>query len=178
MDMTGEQKIAAPRQAVWEALNNAEVLKACIPGCQSLEKTSDTEMKASVTLAIGPVKATFAGNVTLSEMDPPTSYVISGQGSGGVAGFAKGHAKVSLADDGDGTMMTYVVKADVGGKLAQLGGRLIDATAKKLAGEFFAKFGSIVGPPPEADAAAGEEAKAKGGWWKSWLGKKQDGDKT
>jgi len=99
--------------------------------------------------------------------------VISGQGSGGVAGFAKGNAKVTLADDGDGTLMTYVVKADVGGKLAQLGGRLIDATAKKLAGEFFAKFGAIVGPPPEADAAAAADAKAKGGWWKSWLGKKQ-----
>lgn len=176
MDMSGEQKIAAPRQAVWEALNDPEVLKACIPGCQSLEKTSDNEMKASVTLAVGPVKATFGGNVTLSEIDPPNSYVISGQGSGGVAGFAKGNAKVSLADDPDGgTLMTYVVKADVGGKLAQLGGRLIDATAKKLAGEFFAKFGAIVGPPPEADAAAAADAQAKGGWWKSWLGKKKEG---
>ena len=173
MDMMGEQRIAAPRQAVWEALNNADVLKASIPGCQSLEKVSDTEMKASVTLAVGPVKATFGGNVTLSEMDPPNSYLISGQGSGGVAGFAKGQAKVSLADDADGgTILTYVVKADVGGKLAQLGGRLIDATAKKLSGEFFQKFGSIVGPPPDADAVAGAEASAKGGWWNRWLGKK------
>lgn len=175
MDMTGEQKIAAPRQDVWEALNNPEVLKACIPGCQTLDKLSDTEMKATVTLAIGPVKASFTGNVTLSEIDPPTSYVISGQGSGGVAGFAKGQAKVSLADEPDGgTLMTYVVKADVGGKLAQLGGRLIDATAKKLAGEFFAKFGEIVGPAPEVAGEAGAD-KPKGGWWKRWLGGKQDG---
>ncbi len=174
MDMTGEQKIAAPRQVVWEALNDPEVLKACIPGCQSLEKLSDSEMKASVTLVVGPVKATFAGSVTLSEMDPPNSYLISGNGSGGVAGFAKGHAKVSLVDDGEGTILSYTAKADVGGKLAQLGGRLIDATSKKLAGEFFNKFGEIVGPQPEADAAASADAKAKGGWWKRWLGKKQD----
>ena len=172
MDMTGEQKIAAPRQVVWEALNDPEVLKACIPGCQSLDKLSDTEMKATVTLAIGPVKASFSGAVTLSEMDPPNSYVISGQGSGGAAGFAKGSAKVTLADDGDGTLMSYVVKADVGGKLAQLGGRLIDATAKKLAGDFFAKFGEIVGPPPPEEAAGAEAPK--GGWWKRWLGKKKD----
>ena len=174
MDMTGEQRIAAPRQDVWAALNDPDVLKACIPGCQSLEKLSDTEMKATVTLAVGPVKATFGGSVTLSEIDPPNSYVISGQGSGGVAGFAKGNAKVSLADDGDGTLMTYAVKADVGGKLAQLGGRLIDATAKKLAGEFFNKFSEIVGPAPEGETGAAAEAQAKGGWWKRWLGKKQD----
>jgi hypothetical protein len=174
MDMTGEQRIAAPRQDVWEALNDPEVLKACIPGCQTLEKVSDTEMKATVTLAVGPVKASFNGNVTLSEIDAPTSYVISGQGSGGVAGFAKGQARVNLADDGDATLMTYVVKADVGGKLAQLGGRLIDATAKKLAGEFFQKFGEIVGPQPEAGASAAEE-KPKGGWWKRWIGKDKDG---
>lgn len=169
MDMTGEQKIAAPRQAVWEALNDPEVLKACIPGCQSLEKLSDTEMKATVTLAIGPVKASFNGAVTLSDIDAPNSYVIAGQGSGGAAGFAKGSAKVSLADDGDGTLMTYVVKADVGGKLAQLGGRLIDATAKKLSGDFFRKFGEIVGPPPPEEAAGAEPPK--GGWWKRWIGK-------
>jgi len=174
MDMTGEQRIAAPRQDVWEALNDPEVLKACIPGCKSLEKTSDNEMKASVTLAVGPVKATFAGNVTLSEINAPTSYVITGQGSGGVAGFAKGQAKVNLADDGDGTLLTYTAKADVGGKLAQLGGRLIDATSKKLAGEFFQKFGEIVGPPPEATAGDAAEA-AKGGWWKSWFKKKEEG---
>lgn len=170
MDMTGEQKIIAPRQTVWLALNDAEVLKACIPGCTALEKTSDTEMKAAATLSVGPVKANFTGNVTLSEIDAPTSYVISGQGSGGVAGFAKGSAKVVLADDGpDATLLTYTVKADVGGKIAQLGGRLIDQTAKKLAGEFFKNFGDVVGPhAPDADAATVEK---KTGFFKRLLGK-------
>lgn len=170
MDMTGEQKIASPRQTVWLALNDAEVLKACIPGCTALEKTSDTEMKAAATLSVGPVRANFTGNVTLSEIDAPTSYVISGQGSGGVAGFAKGSAKVVLADDGpDATLLTYTVKADVGGKIAQLGGRLIDQTAKKLAGEFFKNFGDVVGPhAPDADAATVEKKK---GFFKRLLGK-------
>jgi carbon monoxide dehydrogenase subunit G len=174
MDMTGEQRIAAPRQDVWEALNDTEVLKACIPGCKSLEKLSDTEMKATVTLAIGPVKASFAGDVTLSDIDAPNSYVISGQGSGGAAGFAKGQATVNLADDGDGTLMTYVVKADVGGKLAQLGGRLIDATAKKLANDFFRKFGEIVAPPAEGDGADAP----KTGFWKRWFKKDGGGVET
>jgi carbon monoxide dehydrogenase subunit G len=160
MDMSGEQKIAAPRATVWQALNDAEVLKACIPGCTALEKLSDTEMKAAATLAIGPVKANFTGNVTLSEIDAPTSYVITGQGSGGIAGFAKGSAKVNLADDGpEATLLTYTVKADVGGKIAQLGGRLIDQTAKKLAGEFFKNFGRIVGPEEADDDTAVAEKK-------------------
>ena len=170
MDMTGEQKIAAPRATVWHALNDAEVLKACIPGCTALEKTSDTEMKAAATLSVGPVKAHFTGNVTLSEIDAPTSYVISGQGSGGVAGFAKGSARVVLADDGPGaTLLTYAVKADVGGKIAQLGGRLIDQTAKKLAGEFFKSFGDLVGPEAPGDNAAVVEKKK--GFFKRMLGK-------
>lgn len=170
MDMSGEQKIAAPRATVWQALNDAEVLKACIPGCTALEKTSDTEMKAAATLAIGPVKANFTGNVTLSEIDAPTSYVITGQGAGGVAGFAKGSAKVVLADDGpDATLLTYTVKADVGGKIAQLGGRLIDQTAKKLAGEFFKNFGQIVGPDEAGDDAA--VAEKKKGFFKRMFGK-------
>ena len=168
MDMTGEQKIAAPRQTVWLALNDAEVLKACIPGCTALEKTSDTEMKAAATLSVGPVKASFTGNVTLSEIDAPTSYVISGHGSGGVAGFAKGSAKVVLADDGpEATLLTYTVKADVGGKIAQLGGRLIDQTAKKLAGEFFKSFSEVVGP----HAADAEAVEKKKGFFKRLLGK-------
>lgn len=170
MDMTGEQKIAAPRQTVWLALNDAEVLKACIPGCTALEKTSDTEMTAAATLSVGPVKAKFTGNVTLSEIDAPTSYVISGQGSGGVAGFAKGSAKVVLADDGpDATLLTYTVKADVGGKIAQLGGRLIDQTAKKLAGEFFKSFSDVVGP--HADDADEATVAKKKGFFKRLLGK-------
>ena len=144
MTMNGEVQLAAPREAVWAKLNDPEVLKACIPGCQSLEKTSDTEMKASVTLAVGPVKATFGGNVTLSEIDPPNSFVISGQGSGGVAGFAKGGATVGLTDKDGGTLLSYNVEAQIGGKLAQLGQRLINGAAKKLADEFFANFAKAV----------------------------------
>ncbi|MEP5622320.1 MAG: carbon monoxide dehydrogenase subunit G, partial [Hyphomicrobiales bacterium] len=137
MDMNGSHRIPAKRDAVWAALNDPEVLKVCIPGCDSLEMTSDTEMTAAVTSKIGPVKAKFKGAVTLSDINPPESYTISGEGKGGVAGFAKGSAKVSLAEEGDETVLTYEAKAQVGGKLAQLGSRLIDSTAKKMAEEFF-----------------------------------------
>jgi uncharacterized protein len=137
----GEERIAAPIGKVWEGLNDAEVLKACIPGCQSLEKTSDTELAATVVLKIGPIKATFAGEVTLTNLNPPRAYTISGEGKGGIAGFAKGGADVTLAEDGtEATVLTYAAKADVGGKIAQLGSRLITSTSKKLAGEFFASF--------------------------------------
>ncbi|MEX0752032.1 MAG: carbon monoxide dehydrogenase subunit G [Xanthobacteraceae bacterium] len=146
MDMTGTQRIEAPREVVWAALNDPEVLKQSIPGCESIEKISDTEMKAKVTLKIGPVKASFSGKVTLSDIDPPNGYTIRGEGTGGAAGFAKGGAKVCLAEEGSATVLTYEVKADVGGKLAQLGARLIDGTAKKLAREFFEKFGKVVAP--------------------------------
>jgi uncharacterized protein len=162
MDMSGSQRIEAPRQRVWEALNDPEILKQSIPGCQSIEKTSPTEMNARAVLKIGPVKATFNGKVTLSELDPPNGYTISGEGQGGVAGFAKGGAKVRLEDEGEATILHYDVKADVGGKIAQLGARLIDGTARKLAGEFFEKFGAAVAPAPEAEAAA---EPAKKGWF-------------
>lgn len=152
MDMTGEQRIEAGRDKVWAGLNDPEVLKACIPGCQSIEKLSDTELKASVTLKIGPVKASFAGKVTLSDLNPPESYTITGEGAGGVAGFAKGGAKVHLVEEGEATILHYEVKAQVGGKIAQLGARLIDGTAKKLAGEFFAAFGKAMAPQPQANA--------------------------
>ena len=149
MDMTGEQRIPARREQVWAALNDPEILRQCIPGCQSIEKLSDTDMAAKVLLQVGPVRATFTGKVTLSDLDPPNGYKISGEGSGGVAGHAKGSARVRLKDDGPtATLLNYEVKADVGGKLAQLGGRLIDSTAKKLAGEFFEKFGAVVGGAP------------------------------
>lgn len=145
MEMTGEYTIPAPREKVWEALNNPEVLAACIPGCQELNKDSDTELSATVKSKVGPVSATFKGKVTLSEIDPPNGYKISGEGTGGVAGFAKGGAEVKLVDTGDGTLLTYVATAQVGGKIAQIGSRLIDSTAKKMANEFFGKFADMVG---------------------------------
>jgi len=144
VDMSGEERIAAPVQKVWEALNDADVLKACIPGCESLEKLSDTELAAVVSLKIGPIKAKFNGQVELKNLKPPHSYTIAGEGKGGVAGFAKGGADVVLKEDGDGTLLTYTARADVGGKIAQLGSRLIQSTSKKLAGEFFAKFNETV----------------------------------
>jgi carbon monoxide dehydrogenase subunit G len=145
MDMTGEYRIPAPREAVWKALNDPDVLKECIPGCDEIDKKSDTEFSAKVTAKVGPVKAKFGGDVTLSELDPPNGYTISGQGTGGAAGFAKGGAKVSLAEDGGETVLSYTVNATVGGKLAQIGSRLIDSTAKKMAGQFFSKFAEVVG---------------------------------
>ena len=141
----GEERIAAPVEKVWQALNDPEVLKLCIPGCQNLEKKSDTELAATVVLKIGPIKATFNGEVTLSNLNPPHSYTIAGEGKGGIAGFAKGGADVTLSQDGaDTTVLKYAAKADVGGKIAQLGSRLIDSTSKKLAGEFFSTFNEKV----------------------------------
>ncbi len=145
MDMSGEERIAAPIEKVWDALNDPEVLKACIPGCQSLEKKSDTEFSAVVSIKLGPIKAKFNGDVELQNLNPPRSYTIVGEGKGGVAGFAKGGADVKLTEDGpDATILTYEAKADVGGKIAQLGGRLIQSSSKKLAGEFFSSFNETV----------------------------------
>jgi carbon monoxide dehydrogenase subunit G len=155
MEIKGEYKIAAPRDKVFAALNDPAVLQACIPGCESLEKTSDTEMKAKVRMRIGPVSASFSGKVTLSDIDPPNGYRISGEGQGGAAGFAKGGAVVALREDASDTVLTYNVDAQVGGKIAQVGARLIDGTAKKLADEFFGKFATMVGGPPPAAAVAG-----------------------
>ena len=144
--MSGEVVLPADKATVWARLNDAETLKASIPGCESLEKLSDSELQAVAKVRIGPVSARFKGKVTLSDMDPPNSYRISGQGDGGVAGFAKGGANVRLADEaGGGTRLAYEVDAQVGGKIAQLGGRLIDSTAKKLADEFFANFAKALG---------------------------------
>lgn len=182
MKMADSQKIDAPRQKVWEALNDPDVLKAAIPGCEELTKSSDTEMEAKVKLKVGPVKATFGGKVSLENLDPPNAYRIVGEGSGGVAGFAKGGAAVRLEEDGpDATILHYEVDAQIGGKLAQLGSRLIDSTAKRLAGEFFTKFGEIVAPTEieETGSAADVEAapEAKKGWLGGLFGGKK-GDNT
>jgi carbon monoxide dehydrogenase subunit G len=158
MDMSGSHRIPAKRETVWQALNDPDVLRACIPGCESLEKTSDTEMTAAVTSKIGPVKAKFKGEVTLENMNPPESYTIVGEGKGGVAGFAKGSADVKLTEEGDETLLSYEAKAQVGGKLAQLGSRLIDSTAKKMAEEFFTKFSEMVGTPAAQDETATTES--------------------
>ena len=144
MTMNGEVQLAAPTQTVWEKLNDVATLKACIPGCESLEKTSDNEMEAVATVKIGPVKAKFKGKVTLSDLDPPNGYKISGQGDGGVAGFAKGGATVKLTPKDGGTLLAYDVEAQIGGKLAQLGQRLVNGAAKKVADDFFQAFATAV----------------------------------
>jgi carbon monoxide dehydrogenase subunit G len=144
MTMTGEVQLPASRQVVWEKLNDTEVLKACIPGCEELTKDSDTEFRAVAVSKIGPVKARFKGKVHLTDLDPPNGYRISGEGDGGVAGFAKGGATVTLADKDGGTLLTYNVEAQIGGKLAQLGQRLVNGAAKKVADDFFRNFASAV----------------------------------
>ncbi|HVE22606.1 MAG TPA: carbon monoxide dehydrogenase subunit G [Acidocella sp.] len=157
MDMSGERLIEASRDTVWEALNNPDILKACIPGCETIEKLSETEMKATAAVKLGPIAARFAGKVRLSDLDPPNGYTISGEGQGGVAGFAKGDAKVTLWDEAGATKLIYEVQAQVGGKMAQLGARLIDSTAKQYADTFFTKFSALVAPPPAP--VAGPEAE-------------------
>lgn len=156
MTMTGEVSLPADRQTVWAKLNDPETLKACIPGCQSLDRTGDNGFSAVAKVKVGPVSATFKGSVELTELDPPNSYRISGQGEGGVAGFAKGGARVKLTDGPEGgTLLGYDVEATIGGKLAQLGSRLIDGVAKKMADQFFANFAKAVTgelSAPSADA--------------------------
>ena len=158
MDMTGEVRLPAPRETVWRALNDPEILKQSIPGCEEIQKLSDTEMTAKVSAKVGPVSAKFTGKVTLSDLDPPNGYTISGEGQGGVAGFAKGGAQVSLKEDTGGTMLSYKVNAQIGGKLAQIGSRLIDATARKMADEFFTRFATAVGAGAPAPASASAAA--------------------
>ncbi len=154
MDLSGEYRIKAPRQAVWAGLNDPVILKQAINGCEELVKTSDTEFQAQVTAKVGPVKAKFGGKVTLSELDPPNGYTITGEGQGGAAGFAKGGAKVLLEDAAEGgTLLKYTVDAQIGGKLAQIGSRLIEGTARKMAEEFFASFAAAVEAQSPAVAA-------------------------
>ncbi len=160
MDLSGEYKIPARRESVWLALNDPAILQQCIAGCENLEKISENEFTAKVTAKVGPVKATFSGKVVLSDIDEPNGYTISGEGQGGVAGFAKGSAQVRLAEDGDGTILTYEAKADVGGKLASIGSRLVAGVAKKTADDFFGKFSEIVGETAaeQASQIVSEEA--------------------
>jgi len=165
MKMTEEIRIDAPRDKVYAALNDPEILKKSIPGCEELERLSETELTATVQAKVGPVKAKFKGNVTLSDLNPPESYTISGEGKGGVAGFAKGQAKVKLTEEGSATVLRYEVEADVGGKLAQVGSRLIEGTSKKLAGEFFETFSALVsGAEIEVASAEAPSAGLPVGW--------------
>lgn len=157
MQMTGEQLIAAPRDKVWAALNDPDVLRQAIPGCQSLERDGADRFTAVAEVKIGPIGARFKGNVQLSDIDAPNGYTITGSGNGGIAGNARGGAKVRLSDaPSGGTLVSYTVDAEVGGRMAQLGGPIIDATAKNLAGKFFARFGEVVSgaaaPAPVAAA--------------------------
>lgn len=164
MDLHGEYRIPAPAQRVWDALVDAEVLQACITGCRELTKVSDTEFAAVVAAKVGPVSATFKGSVSLLDLDPPRGYTLSGQGQGGAAGFAKMKARVALAEDGVDTLLRYEAQAEVGGKLAAVGSRLVQAVAKKNADEFFSAFaarlgGAAVAPPaPPAEAPVAAEA--------------------
>ncbi len=138
--MSGEHRIPASREAVWDALNDPEVLKACIPGCDAIEKTGENTMKADMTARVGPVKSKFKVNISLENLDPPNGYTLSGEGSGGAAGFAKGGADVTLEEDGTDTVLRYAATMQIGGKLAQVGSRLVQGTANKLAGNFFESF--------------------------------------
>ena len=144
MTMNGQVQLPATREVVWTKLNDPEVLKSCIPGSEQFDRIADNEFQAVATVKVGPVKARWKGKVRLSDLDPPNSYRISGEGEGGVAGFAKGGATVSLSDQDGGTLLTYDVEAQIGGKLAQLGQRLINSAAKKTADDFFVKFAAAV----------------------------------
>jgi carbon monoxide dehydrogenase subunit G len=161
MEMNGSERIGAKREVVYAALNDPEILKASLPGCQVLDKVSDTEFHATIVVKVGVIKATFKMVGTLMDLDPPNGYTLRGEGKGGVAGFAKGNAKVSLETDGDATILNYTVAADIGGKLAQLGARLINSTAMKFSEEFFGNFSrAVAGDAPAGDAPAGEVATA------------------
>lgn len=172
MEMTGSRQIAAPRDVVWAALNDPEVLRLAIPGCQELTGSPEDGFEATVKQKVGPVSATFAGKVSLADIVPLESYTISGEGKGGAAGHAKGSAAVRLEDKDDGTLLTYDVKAAVGGKIAQLGSRLIDGAAKNMADKFFDNFRAAIEPPADdADDTAAPEGK-KPGWFGRMIGRK------
>jgi carbon monoxide dehydrogenase subunit G len=154
MDMKGEFRVPLPQEVVWRALNDAEVLKASIPGCDELIRESDTSFKGRISAAVGPVRAKFTGTATLSDIDPPNGYTLTGSGSGGAAGMVKGGAKVRLVADGAETVLQYEANAQVAGKLAQIGARLVDMAAKKMADDFFGNFVAQLGTPAPADTLA------------------------
>ncbi len=167
MQMSDQRRIDAPIDIVWTAILDPEVLKACVPGCTEMSGSPEEGFEATVVQKVGPVKATFKGHVTLSDMDPPHAVTLSGEGKGGAAGFAKGSAKVTLAEDDGGTLLSYDVDAKVGGKLAQLGSRIIDGFAKKMADQFFENFQSAVEGPENPDDAPEPEGDApRKGWFK------------
>jgi hypothetical protein len=167
MEMTGERRIAAPRQRVWEALNDPAVLQASIPGCESVERTGEDSFQAKVAVKLGPMSARFGGKVQLTNIAPPVSYTISGEGQGGAMGFAKGGADVALEEVGPAeTVLRYDVKAQIGGKMAQLGARLIDSTAKSMAEQFFDRFAAQLAPPPPPEPAAPPVAETTEAGWK------------
>ena len=166
MKLTAEQRITAPRQRVWEALNDPEVLRASIPGCQSLDKVADDRFTATMDVKVGPIGARFKGDVSLTDLDPPNGYTLLLQGSGGIAGSMKGTVKVRLSEASGGTLIFYDVEGEVGGRMAQLGGPIIDAAAKQLAGKFFSRFGEVVAgataPGDKTPEIAGASAPAAG----------------
>ena len=173
MEISGEQRIPLAQQQVWQALNNPDILKACIAGCESIERVSDNEYKVAMIATVGPVKAKFTGKLLLSDLNPPHSYSLAFEGSGGAAGFGKGGAQVTLAPVEGATLLSYKATASVGGKLAQIGSRLIDGVARKMADDFFARFNSTVAPaagsaPGKSDvtpAAGGHRAAVPGWLW-------------
>jgi carbon monoxide dehydrogenase subunit G len=155
MEMTGSRTVPADIETTWRALNDPEVLKACIAGCESVERVSDNEYRLTMTARVGPVSARFTGRIVLADIVAPTSYTLSFEGQGGAAGFAKGEARVTLADNNPGTRIDYQAKAQVGGKLAQIGSRLVDGAAAKVADDFFARFADRLGGPSPATVDAG-----------------------
>lgn len=162
MEMTGEQLIPLAQSEVWRGLNDPEILKACIAGCETIERVSDTEYKVAMTTTVGPVKARFTGKLVLSDLNPPSSYSIAFEGSGGAAGFAKGGAEVKLTSEGSSTRLSFSAKANIGGKLAQIGSRLVDGVASKMADDFFAKFNEVMAGPAVVPVEAAEAAAVPG----------------
>jgi len=171
MQLTSSRTVPASVETTWAALNDPETLKACIPGCETIERVSDTEFRVAMTARVGPVSAKFSGKIVLADLVPPTSYRLSFEGQGGGAGFARGEAKVALASEATGTRIDYTANAQVGGKLAQIGSRLVDAAASKVADDFFARFVERVGAP--VGAAVPARAEAPPGlrtlWWRIGL---------